>query len=289
MKTTNMGRILILILGLIFILAGCSSLDKARSLHQKGQNDEALEMAQDLLDDGEDEKTRLGAISLIGQIGGDKAGQILMPVMDDPALPVKNAAIRTIGKMAYAPASKKLLSIAMTSKGDTFEAAAAAIRDMGPPAIDLLVKKYTQASSGAEKESFKTLMLAVGPRVASGIAKNLAGKSYFENRTNFDLLIAFKSPEVADWLIKEIGNREIAENIVEGLVKLGRQAVSPVMMALEDLPANKENVSSRIRLITVLGHLKARQATDLIEKLTRDDSNQVRKAADQALKRIRGF
>ncbi len=289
MKTMNMGRILILILGLIFIMAGCSSLDKARSLHQKGQNDEALEMAQGLLDDNEDEKIRLGAISLIGQIGGDKAGQILMPILDDPAQPVKNAAIKTIGKIAYAPAAKKLLSIAMASKGDTFEAAAAAIRDIGPPAIDLLVKKYTESSSDAKKESFKTLMLAVGPRVASGIAKNLAGKTYFENRTNFELLIAFKSPEVADWLIKEIGNREIADNVMEGLVKLGSQAVSPVMMTLEDLPANNENVRSRVRLITVLGQLKARQATDLLEKLTQDDSSQIRHAADQALKRIRGF
>jgi len=289
MKTMKMGRVLILILGLIFIMAGCSSLDKAKSLHQKGQNDEALEMAQGLLDDGEDEKTRLGAIALIGQIGGDKAGQILMPVLDDSAQPIKNAAIRTIGKMAYAPASQKLLSIAMASKGETFEAAAGAIRDMGPPAIDLLVKKYTQAASGAEKEEFKTLMLAVGPRVASGIAKNLVGKTYFENRTNFELLIAFKSPEVADWLLKEIGNREIAENVMEGLVKLGRRAVTPVMTELENLPTDEENVNSRIRLITVLGQLKAKQATDLLEKLTRDGSNQVREAADQALKRIRGF
>jgi len=289
MKTMSIRRILILMLGLIFISAGCSSIDKARSLHQKGQNDKALEMAQDLLDDDEDEQTRLGAISLIGQIGGEKAGKILMPVLDDPADPIKNAAIKTIGKMGYAPASEKLLDIVMTSKGDTFVAAAGAIRDMGPPAIDLLVMRYTQAGNAGEKQHFKTVMLAVGPRVASGIAKNLAGKSYFENRTNFELLIAFKSPEVADWLLKEIGNREIAENVMEGLVKLGRQAVSPVIMVLNDLPADEENVTSRIRLITVLGQLKAKQATALLENLTRDDSNQVRSAADQALKRIRGF
>ncbi|NQU64002.1 MAG: HEAT repeat domain-containing protein, partial [SAR324 cluster bacterium] len=183
--------ILILFLGLIFITAGCSSIEKARSLHQQGQNDKALEMAQELLaDDDNDEMTRLAAISLIGQIGGEKAGAILLPALDDPVVPIKNAAIKTIGKMGYAPASKKLLSIAMTSSGDTFEAIAGAIRDIGPPAIDLLVKEYTLSSNGVEKERYKNLMLAVGPSVASGVAKNMVGKSYFENRTNFELLIA---------------------------------------------------------------------------------------------------
>ena len=289
MKTMSMRRILILILGLIFITAGCSSIDEARSLHRKGQDDKALKMAQDLLDDDEDENTRLGAIALIGQIGGEKAGEILMPVLDDPEVPIKNAAIKTIGKMGYAPASEKLLGIAMASKGGTLEAAAGAIRDIGPPAIDLLLMRYSQAGTTGEKERYKSLLLAVGPSVASGIAKNLAGKTYFENRTNFELLIAFKSPEVADWLLKEIGNREIAENVMEGLVKLGRQAVAPVIAELRNLPTDSDNVPSRIRLITVLGHLKAKQATSLLESLTRDDSDEVRNAADQALRRIRGF
>lgn len=285
----SMRQILILCLGLVFIASGCASIEKARSLHQKGQNSKALEMAQDLLDDDNDENIRLAAIALIGKIGGDKAGEILMPVLDDPAEPIKNAAIKTIGKIGYAPASNKLLMIAMASKGDTFDAAAGAIRDMGPPAIDLLVKRYNQSSSMGEKERYKNLMLAVGPSVASGIAKNLAGKTYFENRTNFELLIAFKSPDVANWLLKEIGNSEIAENVMEGMIKLGRQAIAPVVEKLKNLPANNENVTVRIRLITVLGQLKAKQAMRLLEDLTRDENDSVREAADLALKRIRGF
>lgn len=289
MKIKYMKQILILILASLVVIAGCSSIDKAKSLHQKGQTEKALKMAQDLLDDDEDQKTRLSAIALIGEIGGDRAGEILMPVLDDRDMPVKNAAIKTIGKIGYAPASQKLLSIALSSKGDTFEAAAGAIRDIGSPAIDLLVKGLTLADDAAEKERYKKLMLAVGPSVTSSITKNLRGKTYFENRTNFELLVAFKSPEVAEWLLKEIGNDEVADNIMEGLVKLGSRAVSPVTEKLRDLPPGEENTTVRIRLIVVLGQLKAKEAVGLLESLTQDNSDRVRDAADLALRRIRGF
>lgn len=289
MKTPRFKYILVLILGAIFLASGCSSIDKARSLHQKGETQKALDMAEELLDDGEDEGTRLKAIALLIDIGGDRAGKILFPVLDDEMVSVKNAAIKAVGKIGYAPASEKLLSIGISSKGDTFEAAAVAIRDMGPPAIDLLVKKYSESGSAAKKQQYKSLMLEVGPSVASGIAKNLAGKTYFENRTNFELLIAFKSPDVARWLLKEIGNDEVAENVMEGLVKVGSRSVAPVINELKSLPVNNDNATIRARLITVLGQLKARQATSILEELTRDDSNSVREAADLALKRIRGF
>ena len=58
---------------------------------------------------------------------------------------------------------------------------------------------------------------------------------------------------------------------------------------MKNLPANNENVTVRIRLITVLGQLKAKQAMRLLEDLTRDENDSVREAADLALKRIRGF
>ncbi len=289
MKISSLKWIMVLILGAIFLTSGCSSINKARSLYQKGETAKALDMAQDLLDDGNDENIRLDAIALLVEIGGDRAGRILVQVLDDESVTVKNAAIKAIGKIGFAPASEKLLTIGMTSRGDTFEAAAGAIREIGPPAIDLLVKKFSASDSSGEQQRYKTLILAVGPSVASGIAKNLAGKTYFENRTNFELLIAFKSPEVAKWLLKEIGNDEIAENVIEGLVKLGSRAVAPVTKHLKSLQNDNDSVTVRIRLITVLGQLKARQATGVLEELTQDNSNRVREAADLALKRIRGF
>lgn len=289
MKKSGIIRVLVLMLGVTMLIGGCSSVDKARKLHRSGDSAKALEMAAALLDDDEDLNTRLGAISLLEEIGGNRAGEILLPVLDDDDPQVIQAAARSIGKIGYGPASGKLISIGMTARGKLFETAAAAIRDMGSPAIDLLVKQYSATSNPSEQQGYKTLMLAVGPSVASGIAKNLAGKSYFENRTNFELLITFQSPQVAEWLLKEIGNNEVAEAVMEGLVKVGSRAVDPVMEALASTPADGENAEIRVRMITVLGQLKARKAVRLLEDLSRDNQNKVREAADLALRRIRGF
>ncbi|MCP4754005.1 MAG: HEAT repeat domain-containing protein [Proteobacteria bacterium] len=287
MEKQSWMRLLFLVMGFVFLISGCSSLEKARTLHQKGQNEEALKMAQEFLDD-DDEKVRMKAVNLIGRIGGRKAGEILMPMLDDPTPAVKNAAVKNMGLMKYAPASEKLIAMALEAKGDTFEESARAIRNIGPPAIDLLVKKFA-ASQAADYDRYKTVMLEVGPSVAAGIAKNLVGKSYFENRTNFELLIAFKNPKVASWMLKEIENEEVADMVVEGLTKLGGMAVLPVMNHLKTTMDESGKIDVTERLIRVLGDLKDQRAVSLLEKLTTDDSDRVRNAANFALKKIRGF
>lgn len=281
-------RIVYVLISGVFLFSGCASLEKARSLHLKGQNQEALMMAQEFLDDDEDE-VRLEAVNLIGEIDGNSAGKILMPMLIDPAPVVKNAAIKNMGKLKYAPASEKLINIALETKGDTFEVATVAIRKIGSSAIDLLVKKYSENTNPVHRDNYKRVMLGVGPSVATGITKNLAGKSFFENRTNFELLIAFKSPAVAAWMLKDIENEEVADMIVEGLAKLGNRATNPVMEKLRELVGKPRNELIKERLITVLGNLKSQRAIGLLEELTKDDSDRVREAADFALKKVRGF
>jgi HEAT repeat protein len=282
-------RSLGLLLAVVVFITGCSSLDKARSLHQQGQDEKALAMAIKFLGDGKKEGDRLAAIGLIASIGGPKAGEAMMPLLFDKSVPVRNAAITAVGDIRYTPAIPKLIDIALSATGDTLDAAAGAIRKIGPPAIDQLVKQYTRTSLAADQERYKTVMLAVGPSMTPAITKNLAGKTYFENRTNFELLIAFKSPEVANWLLKEIDNDEIADHIVDGLTKLGRLAVLPVMDKLAGLMDRENQARVKERLITVLGNVKATPAIDLLEAATRDVSDQVRESANLALKRIRGF
>ncbi len=278
-----------LIVVLIFLLSGCASLDKARSLHQAGKDAEALEMAQKYLDDGEDTGVRIAAANLIGKIGGNRAGEILMPVLDDAVIPVKNAAIRNIGVIKYSPASEKLIDIAIDAKGETIEELGKAIRKIGTPATDLLAKKYSSSGNSGNREKYKELILEVGPSMTENIIKNLAGKSYFENRANFEILIAFRSSKVAFWLLNDIDNEEVGEMISEGLMKLGSLAVNDVIAELEKRKKRPRDVTAKERLIKVLGGIKSRKAAPILEELTKDDSNRVRDAADFALKQIRGF
>ena len=288
MKNISEIRWFPLVVVIVFLISGCSSLDKARSLYQEGQDEAALDMAEELLEEDEPD-VRVGAVKLIGEIGGDRAGQILMPLLKDKMFEVKLVAIKNLGKMKYEKAAATMIDMGLASSGDEHEALAGAVRDIGEPAIDLLVKRYNRTEEGALQEKYRVFMMTVGPAVASGITKTLAGKSFFENRKNFELLVAFKSPEVAGWMLKEIENEEVADMVVEGLVKLGPQAFNPVMQKLNSFAGQTGDVLVKERLITVLGNLKNRKAVSLLVELTRDDNERVRDAADLALKKVRGF
>ena len=58
MNKTNMLKIVLFISGFVFLLAGCASLEKARSLHDQGKDREALKMAAKYLEDGDYFKRR---------------------------------------------------------------------------------------------------------------------------------------------------------------------------------------------------------------------------------------
>ena len=269
-------------------LSGCSSLEKARSLHNQGKDSEALKMAAQYLESS-DPVVRLDAVNLIGSIGGDEAGRLLLPMLDDKDETVQNASIRNIGEIKYDKASRKLVEMSIQTKGETFEEVATAIRKIGSPAIEYLVKKYNQTGDPSQKKAYKKAMLEVGPSVANAVAKSMAGKSFFENRSNFELLIDFQNPMVAEWMLDEIENEEVADLVVEGLVKLGKKAVRPIVNKLRSLANREGYVDLKERLIKALGDLKAKQAVSLLEELSKSDSERVANAAEFSLKKIRGF
>ena len=288
MKTRTGVKLLGLMAVVAFFLAGCgASIEKARSLQQEGKKAEAIGMAKELLEESDDPKVQVKAADLLGDIGGNRAGEILIDALDYPS-PVQEAVIRNLGKMRHAPAAKKLISLVPDVRGETFEELAKAIRSIGVEATDLLVKKFS-TQSGTVKEQYKKMILAVGPTVAESIAKNLAGKSYFENKGNFDILIAFKNPRVAGLLLESIGDVEVAPMIVEGLTKLGSMSVNPTLAALQKLEGRSGDTEMKERLIEVLGNLQDQRAVPLLEKLTLDDDDRVRNKATTALRKIRGF
>lgn len=288
MKKLSLNGLAVLIIGLFLTLSGCSSLNDARTLHNQGKDDEALKMAAKYLDDGNGQGVRLDAIKLVGDIGGDEAGKLLMPLLDDEDETVKNASIKAIGIIKYVPASKKLVEMSLTAQDETFEEIAAAIRNIGTPAIEELVKKYGKAQ-GTQKNIYKKLMFEVGPSVAEEVAKTLAGKSFFGNQANFELLIAFQNPLVASWMLKEIENEEIADMIVEGLIKLGTKSVIPVMEKLQTYAGKSGDAVVKERLVRTLGELKDQRTIPLLEQMTRDDNESVSNASEFALRKIRGF
>ncbi len=288
MKRTKLFRFVIFLSGFLFLLSGCASLEQARSLYNQGKEREALQMAAKYLDDG-DPAVRLEAVELISEIGGNEAAKLLMPVLDDEDAEVQIAAVNAIGNIKYVKAAKKLVAMSISTDDDVFEAVAGAIRNIGDPATQLLVKRYNTAGSTKEKNAYKRAMFEVGPSVAAAIAKSLKGKSFFENRANFELLIEFKNPMVGEWLLDELENEEVADMVVEALVKLGNNAINPTLNRLRSVARKDGYVDLKERLIKTLGELKAKKAVSTLERMTRDKSERVSNAAEFSLRKIRGF
>ncbi len=288
MKKLSLLRFVLFIASSIFVLASCSSLDEARSLHQQGKDGEALKMAAKYLKNG-DPAVRIEAVELVGSIGGNEAGKLLMPVMEDEEEEVQIAAIDNIGKIKYEKASKKLVAMSISTTGDVFDAVCGAIDDIGTTAVDLLVKRYNRTSSGSEKKAYIKAMHGVGAAVAPAIARSLKGKSFFENTANYELLKSFNDPKVAQYMMDEIENESVADKVVEGLVKLGKQAVIPVINKLKSLKNRDGFPDLKARLIRALGELKDRRAVPLLEEFTNDKIESVSNAAAFSLRKIRGF
>jgi len=271
-----------------FFLAGCSSLDKANALLREGKNDEALAMAIGYLSDG-DPQVRIQAIKLVARIGGEKAGEALMPLLNDENADAKIEAIKAIGIVGYQPAAKQLIEMMIPAKGLLFETIAGTISRLGTPAIDIIVSRMDLAATQAEKDQFRKFLVAIGPQVAEAVAKSMKGKSAFENEEKFQILIALKNPKTSYLLVQQIDDVEVGHLVEEGLVKLGSMSEKPVMEELQNRISDTQNKAGKEALIKVLGDLKAKMAIPLLEQLSKDPSDLVRAAADHALTKIRGF
>ena len=281
------------LLGLLFpfltwLLVSCSGLNDAERLNDEGNKEKALSIAVGFLDS--DEKAeRLQAATWIGKIGLEKGGKPLAVRLEDSDAEVQRAVIKSLGMLAYAPASEALVNLVPKVSGETSEALGKTIRQIGDPAVEPLVEKFHLPSQKANQEKYQKMLTFVGPSVTEAIVKSMKNRSFFENKANFEVLISIKNPKVAQMMLPYIEDNEVAHVVVEGLSSLKALAVDPVIEALKKQAENKENIVIKERLIEVLGNLEDQRSVPLLESLSQDPDERVRTAVDRALYKLRGF
>ena len=273
---------------IVFTFYGCSSIDQAESLYRQGENEKALEMALNFLDN-DDSKIRLRAVRLVGKVGGENAGSALRQRIMDPDSKVQKEVIKNLGKLKYEPAMEDLVDLVPESDEGLIRAIGGAFANYGEPGIDMLVERYEDPSEKSNRRAFKQTLILVGPNVAPSIIKNLRGKSFFENRDSFDILQKVKNPKTARMMLPYLKNEEVAEQVIEATVKLGSSAVNAAIDALNAMDSKNEDIRVREGLIKILGELKDSRAVETLESLSQHSSERIRDAVDQALFKIRGF
>lgn len=271
---------------LFLVLTGCASIEKAESLHRQGEKEAALDMAISLLED-DSPKVRLRAVKLVGKIGGSDAGPALHPRLGDPDDRVRREVVRNLGGLQYEPAMEDLADMVPDSNSEMVRALADAFKGYGKPGLDLIVSRY-DSSQGSSRANYKDLLIAVGPEIADSISKLLKGRSFFENRDTFDVLRSVKNPKVATLMIPYLADEEIADQVMEAMRRLGRNAVEATITALQKQKKSGELLVTE-RLIRILGLLKAKSGIEMLESYSQHESGRIRNAVENSLYQIRGF
>ena len=271
---------------IILVFTGCASIEKAESLHRQGEKQEALEMAISLLEDSSS-KVRLRAVKLVGKIGGPKAGPALHQRLAEEDARVHREVVRNLGRLKYEPAIEDLADLVPEASSDLVRALADAFRDYGKSGIDIVVSRY-DSSESSSRAAYKDLMIAIGPEIADSISKLLKGRSYFDNRDTFDILRRIKNPRVATMMLPYLADEEVAEQVIEAMKQLGSNAVEATITALQKQKKSGELLVT-VRLIRILGLLKAKSGIDLLESFSQHDSERIRNSVEQSLFQIRGF
>ena len=112
----------------------------------------------------------------------------------------------------------------------------------------MLVERYEDLGEQSNRRAFKQTLIMVGPNVAPSIIKN--GKIIFENRDSFDILQRVKNPKTAR-LMTYLKDEEVAEQVIEAIVKLGSSAVNATIDALNAMDSKNEDIRAKKKLTKI--------------------------------------
>jgi len=287
-KNKHLIKIFLLIFLVLVVISGCASIEKAEALHRQGEKEDALEMAVSLLDD-DSPKVRQRAVKLIGKIGGDEAGPALHNrLAEETDHIVLREVIRNLGILKYEPSIEDIADMVPDASADMTRTIAVAFRSFGKDGIDVLVSRYDSPRQKVNRYYYKELLIAIGPEISDSISKLLKGRSYFENRDTFEILRRIKNPRVATLMLPYLADEEVADQVIEAMRHLGKNAVEATILALQKQKKIADFLVTE-RLIRILGLLKAKTGVEILESYSQHESNRIRNAVENSLYQIRGF
>ena len=89
-------------------------------------------------------------------------------------------------------------------------------------------------------------------------------------------------------MLPYLADEEVAEQVVEAMRNLGSNAIEATITALQKQKKSGDLLVTE-RLIRILGLLKAKQGSEMLESYSQHDSDRIRNAVEQSLYQIRGF
>ena len=171
----NQNILLVICISLILGLIGCTkNIDDAEALYRSGQEEAALDAAEGLMDH-EEYRVRQRAVRLIGKIGNERAGQLLIRALRDMNSSVQTEAVRGLGANQYEPGIRPILDILPDADPDVIQAAGPALANYGKKALDALVQLYSMPSQKSNRGVYRQVLMNVGAAASEALIATLKG------------------------------------------------------------------------------------------------------------------
>lgn len=280
-------RLLPLFLLVLMGVFGCSSIDNAKNLYNKGDKIAAMESASAFLDD-DDPKVRAQAVEIVGLSGSPSACDRLAPLLKDESEMVRKTAIKYLGELKCVDVSESLVEIIDGASPEIIDTIGIAVSQLGAPAAKLVVENYLKGDR-LRHGNYERVVIASARVSAPYLVEGFKNRSLFENRDLINLLVSLKSAEIAGGILPEIGKLDKSEAVAEVLIKMGRRSEDPILDYLSMSHGNDVDNNVVGKLIFVLGEIKSKKSVPLVERFTEDEDMMIRQTADRALLKIRGF
>jgi len=201
----------------------------------------------------DNENVQQMAAAALGQQGDRRAVQSLVAALRDKNETVCASAAEALGQLEASQAVEPLISVLLTRKEAAARtSAAAALGELG------------------DRRAIKSLIVALKDQE----------KSVRRNATT--ALGQLRAKEAIEPLLKVCAERDVQESAVEALAQIGRPALLPLIMALQD--GAREGRICAIRVLGQIGGAEAVKA--LVATLRNDQDKIVRISAARALRQI---
>lgn len=233
----------------------------ARALGEIG-DPRAVEFLVAALKDSDNKMKRI-VVQTLGKIGDSQAAEPLVNILiNEPWVVLREDSAEALGKIG-APAAMPLIAAIGVGKYSTEKTIVKALVNIGSPAINPLIAKLKAKELEVRKlacealgemgdaQAIKPLLAMIKHSKTGNSLREYAARAlvklgwepdhdeteiwYWVAKRNWEKMISFGVPAVESLLtLLEVGSDEERRSAVEALVKIGNQAVDPLIIALGD-------------------------------------------------------
>lgn len=229
-----------------------------------------------------DDGVRRRAVQSLGAIGSDAAGELLLPMVDDPEL--RRYAVRALGRLAYRPAAPALIAVYDADPGS--DLALDALEGLARIGADEARGTFYHELASREPRRREFAAEGLGRLGDSALVDGLIRDFLREEDRRVQLAFCFAlvrlgQPAFVDRIVLLLGDRRLGETARQYALELARTHLGEFLAYLDD-----PDREIRLELIALLEHLGDPEAIGKLEAVGADPDSEIADRARAAARLI---